>query len=113
MDFDDRYAANWPDISRFTRELADHACLLCDAPAEETHHALYRDRSGAIAGREIPGVHVFPLCRQCHQSDGGAHDSANWYGDFKNPAEGNHQSPSYYQKLRKAWIKKVHGLPTC
>jgi hypothetical protein len=110
FEFEDRYAPNWPDTSRFTRQLAGDRCILCDAPAEETHHALYLDREGPIRGREIPGVHVFPLCHPCHQSDGGAHDSSSWYGDPKHPALKNHQAPSYYKKLRKAWVEKVHGL---
>lgn len=106
--WDKRYAANWPTLSRRSRELAGDQCLLCSAPATEVHHALYADARGAIAGREIPGVHIFPLCTACHQGEGGAHDSAHWFHDFADPIAGNHQSPAYYQKLRSAWVAKVH-----
>ena len=30
---------------------------------------------GAIAGREITGLHIFPLCTKCH---GIAHSKRNW-----------------------------------
>ncbi len=108
--FDDRYGPNWPAISRLARSLTDHQCVLCRSPATETHHALYADRDGAIQGREIPGVHVFPLCPECHQADGGAHDPTNWHGDRHNPVLGNHQRPSYYKRLRSGWVAIVHNF---
>ena len=107
-----RYAANWPEISRTARLMAGDRCLLCPNLATEVHHALYADRRGAIAGREIPGVHVFPLCSACHQGEGGAHDASHWYHDFADPVGGNHQAPAYYQKLRSSWVAKVHQPKT-
>ena len=107
-DFDQRYAPNWGEISRLARSLTRDRCVLCQGEAEETHHALYEDRHGAIAGREIPGVHVFPLCASCHQGDGGAHATSHWHRDLRDPVAGNHHSPDYYRKLPSAWIAVVH-----
>ena len=108
-DFEVRYAPNWPDISRLARRLTGDRCILCGDGATETHHALYGDDQGAIAGREIPGVHVFPLCANCHQGDGGAHAPINWYRDMGDPVRGNHQAPAYYRKLRAGWVGMVYG----
>ena len=110
VNFEDRYAPNWPETSRLARSLTNHQCVLCDRPATETHHALYADTEGEIHGREIPGVHVFPLCCECHQGDGGAHDVANWHSQLNDQARGNHQRPEFYKRLRSGWLLKAHQL---
>lgn len=106
MNYDDRYAPNWPETSRLTRTICPN-CILCGQPAEESHHVAYRDRQGLVAGREIPGVHVFPLCHTCHMGEGGAHSTTNWHHE-SNAERDNHQSPAYYRKLRAAWVAAVH-----
>lgn len=103
-----RYANNWAEISRQAKQMTDGKCCLCSELATETHHVLYKDKEGAIAGREIPGVHVFPLCDKHHSSElGGAHHRSNWRKDKLHPELGNKNSPSFYLRLRQGWLNKV------
>ncbi|MGB3205203.1 MAG: hypothetical protein WBB28_09460 [Crinalium sp.] len=104
-----RYAANWSELARQAKRLTAGKCCLCDEPATEVHHALYKDKEGAIAGREIPGVHVFPLCDRHHSNEpGGAHHRSNWRRDKYRPELGNKNTPSFYTKLRQGWLQRQH-----
>jgi hypothetical protein len=59
----DRYADNWPAKSRRVRQSLGGRCALCwFAKSDQVHHMMYSDRAGPIKGREIPGLHVVPLC---------------------------------------------------
>lgn len=103
-DYEIRYARNWKEISQFTRQLTHHRCVLCGQRSTLTHHALYRDKQGAIAGREIPGIHIFPLCDRCHSKNYGcAHHCFNWRKDPNYPELGNKNTPQFYEQLRQGW----------
>ena len=65
---------------------------------EEVHHARYSDRDGAIAGREIPLVDVFPLCNECH--DTYHFTNGYWIEDDEDPVLLNRNSPVAYWNLR-------------
>jgi hypothetical protein len=71
LDGDQRYAANWPKIRAKAHALVGRRCCwrgpTCEGASEEVHHVHYWVRGvGAIAGRERPGVDVFPVCSTCH-----------------------------------------------
>jgi hypothetical protein len=104
IDYGIRYADNWREVSRKAKEMAGWKCVLCEEKAVETHHALYKDKQGAIAGREIPGVHIFPLCESCHSH---AHRRRNWRRNIRSPELGNKNTPAYWRLLRKGWLEKV------
>lgn len=106
MSFEDRYAENWRKASYEAKKLTNFKCVLCASNCTETHHALYRDKRGMIAGREIPGVHIFPLCDRCHSV---AHSSKNWRRDPVCPELGNRNTPDFYRKLRFGWLAKISG----
>lgn len=102
IDWQSRYAKDWPKISKKTRQTTGNRCCLCGKKAEVAHHALYADKKGLIAGREQPGCHVFPLCEGCHSE---AHSPLNWVISRNNPAEKNRNSPAFYLRLRAGWLK--------
>lgn len=106
MKFDARYADNWHQISRQTKDICGGKCcfLGCTQPATETHHAVYRDKRGPVAGREIPGVHIFPLCDGHHRL---AHAPKNWARHPREPVEFNRNTPDFYLKLREGWKAKI------
>ncbi|MFN6572436.1 hypothetical protein [Dendronalium sp. ChiSLP03b] len=109
-DYSIRYADNWAEISRECKRLNHYKCCYpsCRRKAAETHHALYLDKSGAIAGREIAGVHIFPLCGQHHDE---AHCKTNWVRCPKGLPQASHCDPvlsnrnttRFYLKLRQGW----------
>lgn len=105
--YGDRYADNWRQLSAEAKHLANGRCCYpgCSEPAAQTHHAYYQDERGAIAGREVPGESIFPLCDRHHsESDpAGAHHWKNWMKDPFNPALGNRNAPEYLAALRQGW----------
>lgn len=108
--YSDRYADNWPALSKKAKQLTGELCCYpgCINPATEVHHALYCDKQGAIAGREIAGVHIFPLCDRHHSKErDGAHHWRNWRKDRNQPELGNKNTPKYYLLLRQGWMEKV------
>jgi hypothetical protein len=52
-----------------------------------------------IAGREVPGVHLFPLCMKHHKL---AHSKRNWI-QAQNPVKNNRNTPAFYLQLRMGW----------
>ena len=106
-DYSIRYAANWTEISAQAKRMTNGSCCYpnCDNPATETHHVLYKDKQGAIAGREQPGVHVFGLCEEHHQL---AHSPRNWRKDYRCPELGNKNTPKFYLLLRQGWLEKLN-----
>ena len=106
-DYSARYAENWRAVSWKTRRLARHRCCFpgCSDRSTETHHSVYQDKDGVIRGREVPGVHVFPLCDRHHKI---AHISRNWRRDQKNPETDNRNTPEFYRLLRRGWVAIVH-----
>ncbi|WP_414590188.1 hypothetical protein, partial [Scytonema sp. PCC 10023] len=112
-----RYAPNWGEISLACRKATRRLCCYpdCKKKAIEAHHAVYKDAQGAIAqgavakpiaGREIPGVHVFALCLKHHKE---AHTFRNWRRGFEPPPKlDSANTISFYQKLRKGFCSKAY-----
>jgi hypothetical protein len=99
-DYSIRYAANWGKTSYDCKARIKFKCCLCSSKATETHHAVYSDAAGLIAGREIAGVHIFPLCDRHHDE---AHKPENWIHHHSNPVAGNRTTASYYSRLLMGW----------
>ena len=104
-DYSIRYADNWSEISLQAKLLSKYRCcfLGCRSKCSETHHALYSDKMGLIAGREIPGVHVFPLCDRHHKE---AHSRRNWIRSH-DPVSGNRNTAAFYLQLLQGWREAV------
>ena len=88
--FDDRYDDRyWKQICAIAHRSTKGTCCYCLCrPSVEVHHIRYQDSYGAIAGRELPGLDVFPVCQDCH---GDLHSSQHWVKDLDSPVLGNHQ----------------------
>lgn len=107
-----RYGKNWQQINHWARDLCGNRCCYpsCTQAVTEVHHAVYRDDEGSIFDREVPGVHVFPLCDKHHsrRHPEGAHHWRNWrQGKEPPPALDAHQMPKYYLLLRQGWLEKT------
>lgn len=103
-----RYAPNWGEISLACRKATRRLCCYpdCKKKAIEAHHAVYKDAQGAIAGREVPGVHVFGLCLRHHKE---AHLPRHWKKDKKPPPKlDSANTIDFYLKLRKGFCSKVY-----
>lgn len=75
-EYDKRYGDRWVNISREARTKIKTCCLCLDKPSEVTHHACYTDVFGDLILNDlILGVHIFPLCRECHSK---VHSTKNW-----------------------------------
>lgn len=120
-----RYAPNWPTISARAIDLLEGYCSYpgCWCRARATHHACYlktveeKDDRGivvytylaAVAGEEIAGAHVFPLCRRHHSETDptGAHHPDNWIkGKEPPPSLDARNTADYYRLLRQGWTEK-------
>jgi len=103
-DWDSRYADNWEQICKIAHQATGDLCCLCwVAPSKQCHHVRYRDKRGAIKGREVAGRDVFPVCGSvnepgtCHFV---AHLKENWIRDKKDPLLGNHNTSAFVKKLK-------------
>jgi hypothetical protein len=97
-DWDSRYADNWRKICAIAHQATGGICCCClVAKSTNVHHLYYRDKRGAIAGREIAGKSVVPLCSACHDR---SHRKDVWVYDRINPLLGNHQRSGWARKLR-------------
>jgi hypothetical protein len=110
--FAQRYAKNWTEISLACRRATKFLCCFpgCKAKATDAHHALYKDAQGVIAGRELPGIHVFGLCDKHHAKTGkdAAHSPRNWVkGTKAKEYLDAHQKVHFYEKLRQGWAEKT------
>lgn len=94
-----RYAQNYKAIVRLCHKSTNGVCCLCRSRrSEEAHHVCYSDRHGAIAGREVPGIHLFPLCERCHNT---AHKKENWLREKGEKAIlGNRNTTAFVEKLK-------------
>jgi hypothetical protein len=102
-----RYGNEWRETSLRTRKSTNFKCCLCQKRAVLAHHATYKNKRGrSIRNYEKAGIHVFPLCEDCHKI---AHLKKNWVWDEANPVLNNQNSPEFYRKLRNGW-KKLRGM---
>ena len=102
-DWDSRYADNWRKICAIAHQATGGMCCLClVSRSEVVHHVRYRDKRGAIAGREVAGRDVFPVCGStnkpgtCHFR---LHQPDAWIHAKGDALLGNHQ--------RSEWVKKL------
>ncbi|MBD2771122.1 hypothetical protein [Iningainema tapete] len=66
---------------------------------------MYSDSEGAIAGREVPGIHVFPLCDRHHKI---AHLKRYWRkGRTPPPTLDSRNTPEFYETLQQGWREKI------
>ena len=99
--YQDRYAENWSQTARRSHLATKQVCCLCrKARSKEVHHVRYRDWRGAIAGRERPGIDVFPVCLPCHER---LHYKDAWVKDRQDPVLGNHQQALWVRKLQRGY----------
>lgn len=100
--FEKRYSKNWTtDFRREIHRSVGGVCVHCKVEkSAEIHHAHYRDRNGAIAGKEKPGIDLFPLCQKCH---GKAHNTENWVKDKADPVLGNRNTDKFLSQLKDDW----------
>jgi hypothetical protein len=108
INFEKRYAKNWTtEFRRSVHQSVGGICIHCKREkSAEIHHSHYKDRRGAIAGREKPGVDLFPLCQKCH---GKAHSSANWIKDKADPVLGNRNTDQFLNQLEDDWGVALKG----
>jgi hypothetical protein len=98
-DWDSRYADNWRKICAIAHQATGGICCCClVARSEIVHHVRYRDKRGAIAGREVAGRDVFSLCVTCHNEQ--AHSKKNWIRCKIDPLLGNHNTSAFVKKLK-------------
>ena len=96
--YDDRYAGDYKYTCAITHAATGGLCSWCLCrPSKEIHHVRYRDSLGAIAGREVPGIDVFPVCCVCHRS--ACHSKLYWVHVPKQPELNNHNTPEFVQLL--------------
>ena len=101
--YTDRYAPNWTQTAKRSHLATNRiCCLCCNARSQEVHHVRYRDWRGAVAGRERPGVDVFPVCLPCHEQ---LHQRDAWIKDRQNPVLGNHQQAHWVARLRRGYCQ--------
>ena len=95
--YDDRYVGNWKQIAKASHKAVKRTCCLCrKSKSQEAHHVRYRDWKGAIAGRELPGVDVFPVCLLCHER---LHRADAWTQSWKNPVQATNKNPVGLESL--------------
>jgi len=98
-DWDSRYADNWRKICAIAHQATGGICCCClVARSEVVHHVRYRDKRGAIAGREVAGRDVFNLCTTCHNEV--AHSKENWIKCKADQLLGNHNTSAFIKKLK-------------
>jgi len=103
-DWDSRYADNWRKICAIAHQATGGICCCClVSRSEVVHHVRYRDKRGAIAGREVAGRDVFPVCGStnkpgtCHFR---LHQSDAWIHAKGDALLGNHQRSDWVKKLK-------------
>ncbi|MBL1177642.1 hypothetical protein [Pantanalinema sp. GBBB05] len=97
--FPERYPPNWDDRRRIALSATSFRCVLCNARAEEVHHAYY---SQARLGCERVFDQLFPLCKLCHKI---AHRRINWIWDKIDPCWGNRNTEAFRQQLLQASVR--------
>jgi hypothetical protein len=104
--YDMRYGENWGILSKKCKDSLNGKCCYpnCKNNAKEAHHAVYQNEKGAIAGREIIGEHIFPLCMRHHVM---AHNGRNWtFGKMPPPKLDSCNTPNFIEKMKKGFKEK-------
>jgi len=99
LNFEVRYADNWQNKAKMARETTNYRCCLCMKKSNhlEVHHAVYSNKKNKrIAGYELIGIHIFPLCPKCHKI---AHSTQNWIKDNNNPVLRNRNTAKFYRTI--------------
>lgn len=89
-------------LSPLTKRLTNNKCILCQAPAEITHHAFYTQGGSD----DKPGYNLFPVCSKCH---GICHSKpTNWViEDPNDPIYGRYNKLTFVKVLRDKWTECV------
>ena len=101
--FEQRYDnEHWMGIKKLAHATTGKRCCCCLAEcSEEIHHVRYSDEQGAIAGREVPGIDVFPICERCHDSI--AHAKEHWIRSSHRPDLNNRNTDEFVSFLKVNW----------
>lgn len=116
-----RHPTRWRATTRWARELTVDRCVRCLAKADEVHHAFYGFWLLGIlflpiAGLELPGWQVFPLCARCHSNRRGCAHNLKHYRVSRRSNWRNHNRLAYTWYLRlcflrtQAWVYQVVAL---
>jgi hypothetical protein len=98
QDWEVRYALNYKRVAGLAHIAVKNKCCNClRKKSKQVHHVMYQDKDGAIAGRELPGVHIFPLCVDCHKR---AHLRDVWIRNRQNPVLGHRNTDEFIRKLK-------------
>ncbi len=102
--FDSRYGENWnPNFLAHCHSLTRGKCCYCiRRRSNQVHHVRYARNGKPIAGREVPGVDVFPVCSRCHAE---LHNDTNWIKSVANPVLGNRNTAESIQRLTDGFNK--------
>lgn len=92
LDYSVRYPPDYPQRCAVAHKATKHRCCDClIRRSQECHHVAY-------GKGDIPGVHLFPLCKGCHKFR--AHSKKNWIIDKTDPVWQSRSVPEYAEKLR-------------
>ncbi|MEW6496888.1 MAG: hypothetical protein AB1589_30860 [Cyanobacteriota bacterium] len=101
LDWKSRYGKGYSHTCRKAHKLSKQRCCVClSRPSQEIHHAIYGQG-------DVPGVHVFPVCRSCHTKE--CHSSKNWMKDKTDPVRNNRNTEEFIQKLRFGFEQLKNG----
>lgn len=113
-----RHPTRWRTTKLWARQLTNDRCVRCLNKASAVHHAFY----GLwllgilflpIAGVELPGWQVFPLCDRCHSNRPGCAHNLKNYRISRRSRWLNHNTLIYTWYLRlcflrtQAWVYQV------
>jgi len=105
---DDRYSPQWGRIQKAAMAATDRKCCLCNREAVLVHHARYSDWRGAIAGRELTGVDIFPVCKNCDRQ---CHSKENWVVPFakRDRVLGSRNTDRFRRQLIHSYQRRTKG----
>lgn len=92
LDYSARYPKDYHQRCAIAHKATHHRCCDCLVKrSKECHHVAY-------GKGDIPGVHLFPLCKRCHKLR--AHNKHNWIIDRVDPVWQSRSVPHYAERLR-------------
>lgn len=116
-----RHPTRWRTTIIWARQLTNDRCVRCLDEADAVHHAFYGFwLIGVlflpIAGVELPGRQVFPLCDRRHSNRPGCAYNLKNYRVSKRSSWRNHNTLAYVWYLRlcflrtQAWVYQTIAL---